>query len=83
MDRDLNVEAVELVLRRRRPALTRKVRILLYLIESTPSGYHHFANDRDRRIGGWFALFVAGVRTIARTIQGQMILRRHADLMSA
>src|SRR5437667_3489392 len=63
VERKLDVEALELVLRRKRPALTRKLRMLLYLAEARPSYYPRLVNESDRPVRGWLSL----CRTVLRT----------------
>lgn len=75
--RKLDVEALELVLRKRHPALTRKFRILLYLAEVKPGYYPRLVNLADHPLRAWTALFFAGFRTMYKTLKGHVILRRH------
>jgi hypothetical protein len=76
--RRLDVEALELVLRRRNPALTRKLRIVLYLAEARPFYYSRLVNHSDRRVRAWLALAGAAARTLAKRVKGRLLLRRHA-----
>jgi hypothetical protein len=82
VERHLDVEALELVLRRSRPALTRKLRILVYLLEVTPSEYGRFINPTSRPWRGWASLIRGSVRTARKYAQGKAILRRHPELVS-
>src|ERR1043166_2220967 len=61
--RKLDVEAIELVLRKKRQTLTRKLRLLVYLAEVRPSHYRRFVNEEDRPVRAWLALGGAVLRT--------------------
>jgi len=73
----LDAEALELVLRRRHPTLSRKCRILVYLAEATPEGYQRLVNTTPRPLAGWLALATAGLRTIWLYAKGTLLARRH------
>ena len=73
--RKLDVEAIELVLRRKRPALTRKLRLLVYLAEATPSGYRRLVNEADRPVLAWLVLGGAVFRTALKYLKGFLLLR--------
>ena len=75
--RKLDVEAIELVLRRKRPALTRKLRLLVYLAEVRPSYYRRFVNEADRPVRAWLVLGGAVPRTAFKYLKGLVLLRRH------
>jgi hypothetical protein len=75
--RKLDVEALELVLRRKRPTLTRKLRLLLYLAEVRPSCYRRFVNEDDRPLRAWLSLGGAVLRTGFKYFKGRFLLRRH------
>ena len=75
--RKLDVEALELVLRRKRPALTRKLRMLLYLAEARPSHSPRLVNESDRPVRGWISLCRAVLQTGFKYVQGRVLLRRH------
>jgi hypothetical protein len=74
--RKLDVEAIELVLRRKRPALTRKLRLLLYLAEARPSHYRRLVNEADRPVRAWLSLGGAVLRTGFKYVKGRLLLRR-------
>ena len=80
VQRRLDVEALELSLRRQRPALTRKLRMLVYITEAKASYYGRFVNDTDRRATAWFALTVAVLRTAYKMVKGRIVLRREVDV---
>jgi hypothetical protein len=75
--RRLDVEAIELVLRRTRPALTRKLRVLLYLAEARPSHYPRLVNEADRPVRAWLSLGGAMLRTGFKYVKGRLLLRRY------
>lgn len=75
--RRLDAEALELVLRRRHPILSRKCRMLVYLAESTPAGYRRLVNPTSRPVAGWFALVAAGLRTAWLYAKGHALVWRH------
>ena len=75
--RKLDVEAIELVLRKKRPALTHKLRVLLYLAEARPSHYRRLVNESDRPVRACLALGGAVLRTAYKYIRGRLLLRRY------
>jgi hypothetical protein len=81
VDRGLDVEAVELVLRRKNQTLTKKLRILLYLAEAMPIHYQRLVNSTNRRAGAWVSLIRNGLRTATKYVEGRAILRRNPDLL--
>jgi hypothetical protein len=78
IDGRLDAEAVELALRRSSThLLTRKLHALAILAEAT-EGYHkYFANDRNKHVAAFAALFVAALRTVIKKIQGRYLVWRH------
>ena len=74
----LDVEAIELVLRRRRTVLSRKCRMLVYLAEAKPSHYLRLVNTQARPVHGSMALVFAGVRTATKYLKGLWLVRRHS-----
>jgi hypothetical protein len=76
----LDLEAVEYALRRRDPSITRKVQILLYVVETLPQYQDDLLNDRDRRLEGWTRLAVATFRSLWKLIKGRTVARRHGLL---
>ena len=74
--RRLDVEAIELVLRRKRPVLTRKLRLLLYLAEARPAQYRRLVNEADRPVRAWLSLGGAVLRTGFKSLKGRLLLRR-------
>jgi hypothetical protein len=78
VDLKLDVEAVELALRRPVPhLLTRKLQALAILAEAT-DGYHaYFTNDRDSRFAAFASLAAAAIRTPLAKLQGKYLVWRH------
>lgn len=76
----LDLEAVEYALRRRDPSITRKVQILLYVVETLPRYQDDLLNDRDRRLEGWTRLAAATFRSLWKLIKGRTVARRHGLL---
>ncbi len=78
VSRKLDVEAIELALRSTRPALTRKLRVLVYLAEATPSHYRRLVNEADRPVRAWLSLGGAVLRTGFKYVKGRLLVRRHS-----
>jgi hypothetical protein len=74
----LDVEAVELALRRPiAHLLTRKLQALALLAEAT-EGYHdYFANRRGTRVLAFAALTAAVLRTMVKKLKGLYLVRRY------
>lgn len=77
VERRLDAEAVELALRHRNPVLSRKCRILVYLLEARPDSYPRLVNPAPRRLEAWWALGWAGARTVWKRLKGEWLVRRH------
>ena len=75
--RKLDVEALELVLRKKRQTLTRKLRLLVYLAEVRPSHYRRFVNEEDRPVRAWLSLGGAVLRTAYKHVKGRLLVRRY------
>lgn len=78
VERQLDVESIELVLRTSRPELSRKCRMLVYLAESTPRDYPLLVNERAQPLRAWVALAMAVVRTVFKFAKGHWLVRKHA-----
>jgi hypothetical protein len=78
VDRRLDVEAVELVLRttRRQRLLTRKVQILFYLLEVRSAYYSRFVNTRPDAFAV-LKLAAEVIRTGLKFGKGQYLIRKH------
>jgi hypothetical protein len=74
----LDVEAVELALRRRGPhLLTRKLHALTFLAETT-HGYHdRFVLERRSRTAAFATLISAGARSAYKWLKGRYLVWRH------
>jgi hypothetical protein len=75
--RRLDVEAIELALRHRLPALSRRCRALLYLVEAEPAGYRTLTRTAPARATAWLALAVAALRTPYKRAKGRWLVSRH------
>jgi hypothetical protein len=78
---ELDIEALELALRRklRRNLLSQHVAVFLYVLEIHSAHYSKFHNDRRSRTAAYFALSFHVFRSIWKLLQGQMILTRRAE----
>lgn len=79
LDRDVDLEAVELALRLRDPGntLSRKLRALCYLAEAEAPGYAQLVSHRDAPVAGFFGLVRATLRSGLRWWSGERAIRRH------
>jgi hypothetical protein len=79
ISRRLDVEAVELALRRRPSGfqLTRKIQILCYLVEVRPAYQDHFIATRSSRVNAAISLLDAALRTAWKFCKGEYLVRRH------
>lgn len=79
MDRVGDWEALEMAARwsGRLPILVDKFRIMVLLAETLPENYRDFISVRTRRLWGWAALAVAGVRSVWKLLKGYALLFRY------
>jgi hypothetical protein len=79
LEKKLNAEAVEYVLRLKNPdnVLTWKVQILHYLCEAERKHWQDFYTQSDSVTRGIISLTWSFSRTIKLWLQGNFILRRH------
>jgi hypothetical protein len=77
--RRLDAEAVEFALRRRGTGadLTRRMRILCYLVEVRADYLAQFVNLESSRRRAWAALVSATVRSGWKLLKGEYLIRRH------
>ena len=82
VSRNLDVEAVEFALRRRRAGaeLTRKMQILCYLVEVRAPYQHHFVSAQPARAKAAIELTAAAVRTAWKLAKGEYLVHRHGLL---
>jgi hypothetical protein len=75
----LDVEAVELALRVRRgpTILTKKIRILFYLLEVRSAYYSYFVGDDESLPRAGLGLFSSVVQTALKYLKGAYLIRRH------
>jgi len=77
--RQLDAEAVELVLRLRRlnSVLTRKIQILFYLVEVRSSYYDYFVSVQQGCLHAWRRLLTGVLRTAWKFAKGTFLVRRY------
>jgi hypothetical protein len=79
VERALDVEALELALRRREPrnSLTAKLLILLYLAEARGSHFHFFVNEERARPRAFCLLALHTLRSLYKLLKGAYLIRKH------
>jgi hypothetical protein len=79
IERGVDLEALELALRRRARvnALTQRFQVLCYLAEARPEYYSRFVNEPPRFLVGWLTLGLHTARSVYKLIKGQWLLRIH------
>jgi hypothetical protein len=79
VERALDVEALELALRRRerRNSLTAKLLILLYLAEARGSHFHFFVNEERARARSFCLLALHALRSLYKLLKGAYLIRKH------
>lgn len=77
--RRLDVEAVEYALRNRSPghALSKRLMILMYLVEARPTALGEFVNLRPGRWRGVLVIVVVLLRSAFKLAKGRWLLWRH------
>lgn len=75
----LDVEAVECAMRHLRPdnLLTRKLHVLLYLVEVRRSYYHLFFNETSARLKGNIRICVHILRSVYKAVKGRLLIWRY------
>jgi hypothetical protein len=76
--RGWDLEALELALRLRDKdnALTKKVNILFYLMETRPEGFPLFVNTDRAPLRAWMRLTAETLRSAYKLLKGWVLLRR-------
>ena len=79
LSRNLDPEAIELVLRVRKgnPALTQKFQILCYLVEVRSAYYPRFVNQRPGAARAAVAMLVAALDSLVKLLKGWYLARRY------
>jgi hypothetical protein len=79
LSRNLDPEAIELVLRVRKgnPALTRKFQILCYLVEVRSAYYPRFVNQRPGAARAAVAMLLAALFSLVKLLKGWYLARRY------
>ena len=75
----VDLEAVELVLRRKNPfnPLTARFRALCYVVEARPEYFDRFIAERRRFVCGALALAFHAARSMVKSIKGGFLLRKY------
>ena len=79
LKRQLDVEAVEMVLRRKSPRhlLTQKLHIVLYLVESYAEYVPHFCNLERRLVRSYLVLGFLALQTIFKFLKGMFLIWKY------
>jgi hypothetical protein len=79
IDRDADLEAIEIALRRDDPRnpLTQRFHVVCYLAEVRPENYSRFVNERRRCIAGSLTLAGHLFRSAYKYVKGRCLLRSH------
>ncbi len=77
--RGLDAEAIELTLRLRNgpTILTRKIRILFYLLEVRSPYYPFFVGGEESRLRAWSGVLWSVWQTAVKYLKGAYLIRRH------
>ena len=78
----LDAEAVELAVRSRQgpPALTRKIRILFYLLEARPEYFAFFMGEGESWGSAAWGVARSVLQTAGKYLKGSYLIRRHGLL---
>ena len=79
MERDVDLEAMELALRRRNPgnSLTQRFRVLCYLTEVRPEYFDRFVNETPGFVAGALTLGLLALRSLYKLAKGDILLWIH------
>jgi hypothetical protein len=78
LQRRLDVEAIEFASRRTRTAVTKKVQIVLFLIEARSDYQRFLFKDRSTSpLRSFFALAGVTLRSAYKFIKGKLLIQRH------
>lgn len=74
----LDLEAIEIALRRRNPnnILKKKLHILLFLVEVRASYFHHFYNIQDWHLRAFLTLSLSTLRSLYKILKGSYLIWR-------
>jgi hypothetical protein len=80
--RGLDAEAIELTLRLRKgpTILTRKIRILFYLVEVRSAYYSFFVGDGESVSRALSGILYSALRTTVQYLKGAYLIRKHGLL---
>ncbi len=79
LERGLDLEAVELALRARRydRSVTTKIQVLFYLVEVRSRYYGCFVNTAPGRVGAWWNLGKAVLKTAVKYLKGVWLVHKY------
>ncbi len=79
VNKKADIEAIEIAWRfhARNNILTKKIHILVYLVETTPEHFHNFVEIRKRRILSYFVMGYHLIRSIYKLIKGKILLKSY------
>ncbi len=79
MERHVDLEAMEVALRRRNPdnSLTQRFRVLCYLAEARPEYFDRFVNETPAFVVGALTLGFLTLRSLYKLVKGDLLLRIH------
>lgn len=81
-EKSVDLEAVELALRRRNPnnSLTQRFHVLMYLAEGRSSHFQYYVNKQDSFCRAFFSLSSACIRSFYKLLKGAWQVRHHSVL---
>jgi hypothetical protein len=79
MEREVDVEAMEVALRRRNPSnsLTQRFRVLCYLTEARPEYFDRFVNETPALVVGTLTLWFLTLRSLYKLAKGDFLVWVH------
>ncbi len=78
----LDSEALELVLRKRKTVLSKKLLLLVYLAEMDPQFSEYFFSGNQNRAKAFLLSTWVTLRTVFKYVKGHYLLRRHTACMT-
>jgi len=78
-ERRIDIEAIELALRKNNPLnfLTQRFRVLCYLVEARPDYFHRFVNRRPRFFFSALTLGLMTLRSVYKAAKGRLLVKRY------
>ncbi len=81
INRQLDIEAVELVLRSKKTILTKKLLMLIGLAETDPAFFGLMVNQKNCFLFSWVSLFYFFIRSCYKKFKGRIILWKYPQCM--